>query len=66
MKAGDIAKDLRDFTKSGTITPKQLSDYLGVSATWRVSEKYLKGLDHIGHRYFIPEVAKRLKEDCSV
>lgn len=64
MTRTQIAKDLRAYTGSGMITPKQLADFLGVKAVWRVSERYLKGLEHVGHRYLITEVAQRIKEDA--
>ena len=64
MTRTDIAAALRQFTGAGMITPQQLADFLGVKTVWRVSEKYLKGLEHIGNRYLITEVAERLKERC--
>ena len=66
MTRTEIAKDLRQFTGAGVITPKQLAAYLGVKTVWRVSEKYLKDLEHIGNRYLITEVAARLKERCEL
>lgn len=45
MTRTEIAKDLRQFTGAGVITPKQLAAYLGVKTIWRVREKYLDGLE---------------------
>jgi len=66
MTRTDIAKALRQFAGAGMITPKQLADFLGVKTVLRVSEKYLKDLEHIGNRYLITEVAARLKERCEL
>ena len=64
MTRTDIAKALRQFTGAGMITPQQLADFLGVKTVWRVREKYLKDLEHVGNRYLIIDVAKKLKEEC--
>ena len=45
MTRTEIAKELRTYTGAGVITPRQLASFLGVKATWRVTEKYLKGLE---------------------
>lgn len=66
MTRTDIAKALRQYTGAGMITPKQLASFLGVKSVWRVTEKYLKGLEHVGQRYLITEVAERIKEECRV
>lgn len=66
MTRTEIAADLRRHTGSGWITPRQLADWFGAKAVWRVSERYLKGLEHIGHRYLIIEVAGRIKEECQL
>lgn len=64
MTRTDIAAALRQYTGAGMITPKQLADFLGVKTVWRVREKYLKGLEHVGGRYLIIDVARRIKEEC--
>ncbi len=66
MTRSEIAKDLRQFTGAGVITPKQLADFLGVKTIWRVREKYLSGLEHLGNAYLITEVAARLKEEMNI
>ena len=66
MTRADIAKDLRRHTGAGMITPQQLAAFLGVKAIWRVKEKYLKGLEHVGNRYLITEVAERIKNATEI
>lgn len=66
MTRTEIARDLRQFTGAGVITPKQLAAYLGVKTVWRVREKYLSGLEHLGNAYLITEVAARMKEEMEV
>lgn len=68
MTRGEIAADLRRHTGGGMITPGQLTAWLGMASntSWRVSAKYLKGLEHVGNRYFIPEVADRIKNEMEV
>ena len=66
-----IAKELRAFTKSGTVGVSQLAAFLGRSDQHKVKKKYLSEdpdsdvpvLSAIGgRRYLISEVAVRLEE----
>lgn len=66
MNRTEIAADLRKFTGGGMITASQLAAYMGLKKTQRVAEKYLRGLERVGNRYWIPEVAKRLKEETTI
>ena len=66
MNRTEIAADLRRFTGGGMITAKQLADFMGLKKAERVAELYLRGLERIGHRYFVTDVAKRLKENCEL
>lgn len=66
MTRTDIANELRRYTGAGMITPKQLAAFIGVKSVWRVSEKYLSGLEHVGNRYLITEVAERIKNETEV
>ena len=40
----------------------RIADMVGDSNPQRVKQKYLLGLERINGRYFVPEVAERLKE----
>ena len=61
MLKGDIKKSLKEHTHgAGTITCKQLSEWLGVSDQNKVKRKYLASLDSIGTHYLIDEVAQQL------
>lgn len=64
MTRTEIAADLRRHTGGGMITAKQLAEWLGLKQSQRVADLYLRGLEHIGQRYLITEVAQRLKESC--
>ncbi len=61
MTARDIERDMKAFVGGASfITPKQLSDYLGLKNTARVRDRYLRDVFKIEgtRKYFIPEVAK--------
>lgn len=66
MTRTEIAADLRRFTGGGMITASELGAYMGLKKTQRVAEKYLRGLERVGNRYWIPDVARRLKEESEV
>lgn len=66
MTRTEIAADLRRHTGGGMITAKQLAEWLGLKKAQRVADLYLRGLEHIGQRYLITEVAQRLKESCEL
>lgn len=66
MTRTEIAADLRRFTGGGMITASELAAYMGLKKTQRVAEKYLRGLERVGNRYWIPDVARRLKEESEV
>lgn len=66
MTRTEIAADLRSFVGGGMITASELAAYMGLKKTQRVAEKYLRGLERVGNRYWIPDVARRLKEESEV
>lgn len=56
MNKAEIVKDIKEFTGSGLITRKQLSDYCGKKDPHGV-DRYLQGLNPIDKKYyFIPDV----------
>lgn len=74
MTRSDIAKDLRQFTGSATVTVTQLAQYVGMKNRHRVKERYLrddpdsavpvmKALG--GKRYMVWDVSARLLEDMT-
>lgn len=71
MTRSEIAKELRRFTGSGTISLTQLAAFLGQKNAYRVKQRYLMDdpdsqqpvIEAIGGtRYLITDVAIRLKE----
>jgi len=63
MTKSDIKRSLKEHTNgAGTITCKQLSEWLGVSDQTKVKRKYLLNLESIGTHYLIDEVAQRLAD----
>ena len=66
MNRTEIAADLRRHTGGGMITAKQLAEFMGLKKADRVAELYLRGLERIGNRYFVTDVAARLKDACEM
>lgn len=64
MNRSEIAKDLRQFTGAGMISAKELAAFMNRKSVWRVKQDYLVGLEKIGNKYFVTDVAARLKERC--
>lgn len=71
MTRTEIAKALRTFTGSGTITVSELAQFVGEKNRHRVKQKYLQEdpdsaapvlLAIDGKRYLIQDVATRLHE----
>lgn len=56
MNRNELIKDIKNFTGSGLVTRKQLSDYCGKKDPHGV-DRYLSGLAAVeGKYYFIPDV----------
>jgi len=66
MTRTEIAADLRKYTGGGMISAGQLAAFMGLKKAQRVAELYLRGLEHVGNRYFITDVAERLKDACEL
>jgi len=64
MNRSEIAKDLRQFVGAGMISAKELAAFMNRKSVWRVKQDYLVGLEKIGNKYFVTDVAARLKERC--
>ena len=61
MTKTDIADGIRRNCKSEFITRQELADAMGYKDAHSV-DKYLKGLQKIGRKYFVQEVAERIIE----
>lgn len=60
MNKQALTADLRRSCGGASfITRTELTAYLGYSCPKRV-DKYIKGLERLGTRYFIPDVADRI------
>ena len=66
MTRTEIAADLRKYTGGGMITAAQLAGFMGLKKSQRVADLYLRGLERIGNRYFVTDVAARLKDACEL
>ena len=66
MTRTEIAAALRQYTNAGMISAKELAAFMNRKSVWRVKQDYLIGLERIGNKYFVTDVAARLKERCSI
>lgn len=62
MTKTELAKAMIQANGGPFIKLARIADMVGDSNITRVRQKYLLGLERINGRYFIPEVAERLKE----
>lgn len=66
MTQAELSKELRGAAGDRVfITATQLSRAMGRSDTYKVKQKYLVGLDHVGGMYFIPDVSKRIMKEVA-
>lgn len=64
MTKTELAKAMTQANGGPFIKLARIADMVGDSNITRVRQKYLLGLERINGRYFIPEVAERLKENA--
>lgn len=62
MTKTTILKAINTTHKEGFITRKELADAMGYKDPHSV-DKYLKGLNKIGRKYFVQEVVERIAEN---
>lgn len=66
MDKQSLIRDMKSYCNSSFITKRKLANYMGIKDCNHVNE-YLRDLERInGKYYFIPDVAARLKERCTV
>lgn len=46
------------------ISLTEFSHYMGIKDPYKVRKKYLSGLERVGTKYFIPDVAGRITEEA--
>ena len=60
----------RELTRANGGNPliklSKIAEIVGDKNTQRVRRKYLQGLELIGNRYFVPEVAEALKSKAKI
>ena len=66
MTKTELAKAMTQANGGPLIKLSRIAEMVGDSNSHRVKQKYLLGLERINGRYFIPEVAERLKEKAVV
>lgn len=61
MTRSEITKDMKQFCGSGMIAIGQIAKYMGYKkndSVWSIVD----GLERIGNRYFVRDVADRIKD----
>jgi len=66
MTANQIARSMERINDSPFIKLKDIARMVGDSNTQKVKRTYLDGLQNLNGRYFVPEVAERIKERMTV
>lgn len=67
MTKTELAKEItRANNGSPLIKLSKIAELVGDKNAQRVKRKYLQGLELIGNRYFVPEVAEALKSKARV
>ena len=64
MNRQELIKDMKAFSGSGFITRHQLMEYMGYKDPHKI-DHYLRDLQSIKKRYFIPDVATQLHDALS-
>jgi len=66
MNQTELSKALRGAAGDRVfITATQLARAMGRSDTYKVKQRYLNGLDHVGGMYFIPDVSERIMKEVT-
>lgn len=65
MKRKELIESMQKFTKSGYIIRDELKEYMGYKDPHDV-DKFLKYLERIGKKYFIPDVADSIMSQREV
>ena len=66
MTTKELSRAMERITGSPFIKIGEISKMVGDTKTTRVKKTYLEGLESFNGRYFIPEVAERIKEKMTV
>lgn len=59
MTKSELTKDMKAAVGSGFITRRELAAYMGYKDPGKI-DKYIRDLQKVGKRYFIPDVADAL------
>lgn len=62
MKRQELEKDMREAVGGAFITKKQLASFMGYSKVDSI-KKYLIGLEKVGVKYYVPDVARRISNE---
>lgn len=66
MTAKELARSMERINGSPFIKIGEIARMVGDQTTSRVKRNYLEGLENFNGRYYIPEVAERIKERMTV
>lgn len=66
MTAKELGRCMEKINNSPFIKLKDIARMVGDSNAQRVKRTYLNGLQNFNGRYFVPEVAERIKERMTV
>ena len=59
MDKKQLIEDMEKTAGGRFITARQVADYYGVANAGRFRQEHLQGLQTVGKRYYIPDVATR-------
>lgn len=65
MERQELIRQMKMSTKTLFITRQELAEVMGYKDPHNV-DKYLNGLEQVGKRYFIPDIASVLKSRATV
>lgn len=66
MTTKELARSMERINGSPFIKIGEIARMVGDRTTSRVKRNYLQGLESFNGRYFIPEVAERIKERMTI
>lgn len=64
MTATDLKNSLSTYCGGAMfVTVTEVAGFMGYADKKAVKAKYLRGLERVGKKYYIPDVAKRIAEE---
>ena len=63
MTRAEIASELRKMSGGGLVTVREVCRFVRDSNTYRVRNRYLKGLESVNGHYLVTDVARRISQN---